>query len=74
MFKQYIKHKNITALLTDCDIRTNTDSSYGKKNNSQQQPTDTILICNLKTLKFICPDERLRESERRTQPKDVAVN
>jgi len=32
MFKQYIKHKkNIMALLTDCNIRTNTDSSYSKK-------------------------------------------
>jgi len=31
MFKQYIKHKNITGLLTDCNIRTNTESSYSKK-------------------------------------------
>jgi len=31
MFKQYMKHKNITALLTDCNIRTNTSSSCSKK-------------------------------------------
>jgi len=31
MCKQYIKHKNITALLTDCNVRTNTGSSYSKK-------------------------------------------
>jgi len=35
MFKQYIEHKNITALLTDCNIRTNTGSSYSKKNKKK---------------------------------------
>jgi len=34
--KQYIKHKNITALLTDCNVRTNTGSSYSNKNSQKQ--------------------------------------
>jgi len=56
VFKQYIKHKNITALLTDCNIRTNTGSSYSKKITHRSSiglgPTDTILIRNLKTIEI----------------------
>jgi len=51
MFKQYIKQKNITALLT---LTSNTGSSYSKKIIHKSSiglgPTDTILIRNLKTI------------------------
>jgi len=53
MFKQYIKHKNITAPLTDYNIRTKTGSSYSKKISSiGLGPTGTILIHNLKTIEI----------------------
>jgi len=56
MFKQYMKHKNITVILTDCNIRTNTDSSYSKKITRRSsigpEPTDTILIRNLKRIEI----------------------
>jgi len=52
MFKQYIKLKNITALLTDCNISTNTAVHTVKithRTSIGVGPTDTVLIRNLRT-------------------------
>jgi len=46
MFKQYIKHKNITALLTDCNIRQFIQKKISHRSSIGLGPTDTILICN----------------------------